>query len=325
MAMDFWEAQRHARLMTTIYLTIFVVLTVGLAIVAELSMRFFAHDSYNTNYPLVGMIFAAVTFAVAFYEYSMYQSFGGSYVAESVGGRFVDPRSTNPKDRLILNVVQEMSLAAALPTPPIYILPVQAINAFAAGLTPTNAAIAITDGALNTLSREELQGVIAHEFGHIHNGDMRISMRLAAMVMGFFFLIYIALRVLQFSPRDRDRKGGNPIMIAALIILAAGALSWLCGSILKASVSRQREYLADASAVQFTRNPNGIANALRKIAKESTHKMPKSGIAYSHLYFDDETVWSSIFATHPPLKKRIEAIEGGKFLPENWDQPSKNT
>ena len=214
-----------------------------------------------------------------------------------------------------------MALAASLPSPPVYILEdSREINAFAAGITPENAAITVTRGTMELLNRDELQGVVAHEFGHIYNGDMKISMRLAAMVMGFFFVLYIGMRLLQFSSfrrRDEDSKG-NPVAIAALILLVAGVLTWFFGSVLKAMVSREKEYLADACAVQFTRNPNGIANALRKIAKEESHDMPNQGMAYSHLYLDNHSGLSALFATHPPLKKRIEAIEGKTYMPEEW-------
>lgn len=319
MAMDFWEAQRRARSKTSIYVTIFVVLTFCIAVLVEYAMRYFASESYNPPFPILGFVFLAITFSVAAFEYSMYKSHGGAYVALSVGGRLVNPNTNNFKEKQLLNIVEEMSVAASLPTPPVYILSSQSINAFAAGLTSDNAAITVTKGSLDELSREELQGVIAHEFGHIHNGDMKISMRLAAMVMGFFFVLYIAMRLLQFAPGDRDKKGGNPIMIAALLLFCAGALTWLCGSILKAAVSREREYLADACAVQFTRNPEGIANALRKIEKHEVNDMPAKGMAYSHLYFDDNISLSSIFATHPPLKKRISAIEGREYIPKEWD------
>ena len=171
--------------------------------------------------------------------------------------------------------------------------------------------ITITEGALNKLSRDEIQGVIAHEFGHVKNGDMLIGLRLAAMLMGFYFILYFAIRMLQFSGgRRQDGRGQNPVFLAAMLFLIAGAFAWLFGSLLKAAVSRQREYLADASSVQFTRNPEGLANALRKIQKEELNDMPVTGMAYSHLYLDDHGSFSSLFATHPPLQKRIDVIEG---------------
>jgi heat shock protein HtpX len=245
---------------------------------------------------------------------------GGGSVAESLGARKVSQDTRNIKEIQLRNIVQEIALAASLPVPPIYILEAKQINAFAAGLTPDNAAITVTEGTLNALNRDELQGVVAHEFGHIYNGDMKISMRLAAMVMGFFFILYIGLRLLQFAPRNRDSdKRGSPIIVAALLFTVAGAFTWLFGSILKSAVSREREYLADACAVQFTRNPEGILNALKKIARSEVSDMPSEGSVYSHLYFEDRTDFSWLFRTHPPLKKRIEAIQGRKYIPEEWD------
>jgi heat shock protein HtpX len=220
----------------------------------------------------------------------------------------------------LLNIVEEIALATSLPTPPVYILDANEINAFAAGTSRENAAITVTRGCLNLLNRDELQGVLAHEFGHIYNKDMTIGMRVAAMIMGFFIVTYMGLRLLQgssYSSRrsdDEDRRGGNPIMIIALIFLVAGAITWFFGSILQAMVSRQREYLADASSVQYTRNPKGLANALRKIANSTVSDMPRSGQPFAHLYFNEhESFWSRIFATHPPVEDRIAAIEEGEY------------
>ena len=316
MAMDFWAAQRKARAWTTLYVIIFILLTFGVALIAELAMRFFTQNGYDPSIPYIGLAFLASTFTVALYEYGMFRSFGGRYVAESVGAQEVNPNTSNPKERQLLNIVQEMAVATSLPMPAVYILDANEINAFAAGLKPDRSAIAVTRGTLNLLTRDELQGVIAHEFGHIYNGDMVISLRLAAMVMGFFFALYLGMRFLQFSSYEsgEDRRGGNPVILAAIIFLVAGIFTWFAGSILKSMVSRQREYLADASAVQFTRNPDGIANALRKIAREHHHDMPSAGMAFSHMYFEDASVFSFLFATHPPIWKRIAAIEGREYL-----------
>lgn len=310
MAMNFWEAQRKARSLTTLYISLFIILTILVAVITEIALRTFTEGDYDPPIPFIGIGFLLITFLVAGYNYGMFHQYGGSYVAESVGGYPIDPETVDYKERQLINIVEEMAVATSLPMPAIYILPAREINAFAAGLTRDKAAIAITEGALERLNRDEIQGVIAHEFGHVYNGDMLISMRLAAMVMGFFFVLYIGLRLLQgssFRSRDNNGKGGSPILIAALILMAAGALTWFFGSILKATISRQREYLADASAVQFTRNPSGIANALRKIANDKYLDMPKTGGAYSHMYLEDHT---SIFATHPPIEKRIAILEG---------------
>jgi heat shock protein HtpX len=284
MAMDFWEAQRRARSKTAIYLTLFVILTIVVAIVSEWAMRALAGDSYDTNVPIVGMTYLVLTFIVAGAQYLMMRTYGGSYVAESVGAKQIDPKTTNFTERQILNIVEEMAIAASVPVPPVYLMPAREINAFAAGITKENAAITLTYGSAKSLTRDELQGVIAHEFGHIYNGDMKISMRLAAMLMGFFFVLWLGLRILQFANISRGgrEKGANPMALAALILMIAGAITWFAGNILKCTISREREYLADACAVQFTRNPDGIANALRRIARESVHDMPSDGMAISH-------------------------------------------
>lgn len=326
MAMNFWEAQRKARSRTSLFLFVFIVLTLGIAVCAEWAMREFAGQEYNPPLPYIGMIFLGITFFVAWAQYMLYSTQGGSYVAESVGAYRIDPRTTHPGERQLLNIVEEMAVAASVPVPAVYILEADQINAFAAGMSSDNAAITITDGALRRLSRDEVQGVIAHEFGHIYNKDMRISLRLAAMVMGFYFAFYLGLRVMQFAGYSDDRrsredgKGGgtNVVALAAIILFVAGAITWLAGTILKAMVSREREYLADACAVQFTRNPSGIANALRKIGKDSVQDMPKDGASISHMYFNDSSFFSQIFATHPPLEDRIAAIEGRTYMPEEW-------
>lgn len=329
MAMNFWEAQSRARTRTVYYILAFTLLTIGVATVAELAMRYFAAEAYHPPLPYLGLFFLAITFFVALFQYTMFKTQGGAYVAESVGARLVDPRFASPKEQMLLNIVEEVALASSVTVPAVYLINAKEINAFAAGINQKDAVIAITQGALNQLKRDEIQGVIAHEFGHVRNGDMLISMRLAAMVMGFFFVLYLAMRILQFSDfrggRDENRRSGNPIALAALILFIAGAFTWFAGSILKSMVSRQREYLADASAVQFTRNPYGIANALRKIAREAVHDMPKSGIAYSHMYFDDYSLMGALFATHPPVEKRIAALEGRTYIPKEWDIPKSNS
>lgn len=326
MAMNFWEAQKRAKSRTTLFVTLFIILTVIMSVFVELGMRHFVPDYTESSVPLLGILFAMITFSVAGFQYLNFKSNGGSYVAESLGARQIDPQTKNLKEKQLLNIVEEIAVAASLPMPPVYVMQARQINAFAAGITPQDAAITVTEGTLNLLKRDEIQGVIAHEFGHIYNGDMKISMRLAAMVMGFFFVLYIGLRIFQFSPfsrrsSDDDRRGANPVAIAALLFMVAGAFTWLFGSILKSAVSREREYLADACAVQFTRNPDGIANALRKIANEETSDMPSNGTAYSHLYLNDTSALSFLFQTHPPLDKRIAAIIGREYIPEEWHIP----
>jgi heat shock protein HtpX len=320
MAMNFWQAQQKARSRTSLFVILFVILTAIMSAMVEISMRVFVPEyDHNNPLPWLGIGFMGITFLVAIFQYMKFSTVGGRYVPESLGAHRVDARTASYNEQKLLNIVEEMAVAAGLPMPPVYILPANQINAFAAGMTPQDAAVTVTQGTLDRLNRDELQGVIAHELGHIYNGDVKISMRLAAMVMGFFFVLYIGLRIIQFSSfRGRgngngNRRGQNPVAIAALLFIIAGAFTWFFGSILKSAVSREREYLADACAVQFTRNPLGIANALRKIEKESSADMPPQGNAYSHLYFNDLSFFSSLFQTHPPIKKRIAAILGGRY------------
>lgn len=314
MAAEFWEAQRRARSKTTLFLIIFALLTVATASLSDMLLRAAAPDSYNPPWPYFGLGMLVLIIGVAFFQYVAFQTQGGGYVAESLGGQRVQKDSSDFKERQLMNIVEEMALAAHVPIPAVYLLPAQEINAFAAGLTTDRAAVAITRGALEQLNRDEVQGVIGHEFGHIYNGDMQINLRLAALLMGFFFILTIGLRILQFSSftrrRDENGRGANPIAIAAIILIVGGMLTWFFGSILRATVSRQREYLADACAVQFTRSTDGIANALRKIEKSQIRDMPHEGMAFAHLYLENRSFWGGLFATHPPLAKRIAAIEG---------------
>jgi len=329
MAFNFWEAQKKARSRTTLYVAIFLVLTAFVSWGVEEFIQAFAEpcepgDPYcqteDAALPFYGPLFGLFTIAIAAFQYWRYSVQGGAAVAESMGCKLVDPKTTNFKEQQLLNIVREMAIASGKPMPEVYLIPANEINAFAAGLTPEKAAVAVSVGAMNQLSREELQGVVAHEFGHIYNGDMKISLRLAAMVMAFSFILYLGLRILQFSSyRGRDDRNGNGQMIIAVAFTVGGALMWIFGSILKACVSREREYLADACAVQFTRSTDGIAGALRKIAKpQAQGDMPATGSSYSHLYIEDKSAFSSIFATHPPIEDRISAIEGMKYLPDEW-------
>jgi len=319
MAMNFWQAQQEAKSKTVIYLIVFTVLALVVATLAEFAFRAYAGENFEEPIPYVGLGFLGITFLVAGFNYLNYIQSGGSYVAESIGAELVDPQTRDPKERQLLNIVEEIALATSLPVPPVYILDAEEINAFAAGTSPQNAAIAVTTGCLYALKRDELQGVLAHEFGHIYNRDMTIGMRVAAMITGFFFVTYIGLRLLQFgsySRRSNDgQKGGiNPMVIIGLIFLVAGAVTWLFGTILQAMVSRQREYLADACSVQYTRNPAGLAGALRKIRDSQVSDMPRDAKAFSHLYFNEhQSLFSRIFASHPPLEDRIAAIEGGEY------------
>ena len=199
---------------------------------------------------------------------------GGHTVAEMMGGRPLSHQTTDPDERKILNVVEEMAIASGTPVPPVYLLEHEdGINAFAAGSTPGDAVIGVTRGCIQNLTRDELQGVIAHEFSHILNGDMRLNLRLIGVLYGILLISltgWIIFRstadaLLVRGPSRRRRRGVNPWPLVGLALYVLGYVGVFFGNLIKAAVSRQREFLADASAVQFTRNPDGIAGALKKI------------------------------------------------------------
>ncbi|RJP94575.1 MAG: hypothetical protein C4518_03005, partial [Desulfobacteraceae bacterium] len=237
---------------------------------------------------------------------------GGSYVAESLGGRRILPETHDIKEKRLINVVEEMALSAGMAVPAAYVLDQeQGINAFAAGHSPSDAVVAVTSGCLNQLSRDELQGVVAHEFSHILNGDMNLNLRLIGMVSGIMVLATAGRIVLQGTRTSRNSKSSGPILMLGLMLIIIGYAGVLAARIIQSAVSRQREYLADASAVQFTRNPSGIANALKKIGgfmKGSIVRAPLAGEA-SHMFFGSAI--ATLFATHPPLKDRIRRIDPG--------------
>jgi Zn-dependent protease with chaperone function len=242
---------------------------------------------------------------------------GGKYVAESLGGQLLHPNSQEPSERKILNVVEEMAIASGNPVPSVYLLADNSINAFAAGLSRRDAVIGVTQGCIELLSRDELQGVIAHEFSHIHNGDMRLNMRLIACLHGILVIGLVGSVIIHGSSgygysRHRNKNRGQQ-MVLGLALVVIGYSGTFFGNIIKAAVSRQREFLADASAVQFTRNPLGISNALKKIGASSHGSMIERANAaeFSHLFFGEgiKNKFASLMATHPPLDDRIRRVE----------------
>jgi Zn-dependent protease with chaperone function len=250
---------------------------------------------------------------------------GGHAVARLLGGRPIDPNTTDPKERRALNVVEEMAIAAGLPVPTVYLLPnEEGINAFAAGFTAQDAVIGVTRGTIDLLSREELQGVTAHEFSHVFNGDIRLNLRLMGVLHGILVIALIGYYILRASGRaaSRSRKGGAAaIPLAGLALVVIGYVGVFFGRVIKSAVSRQREFLADASAVQFTRNPGGVAGALKKIGalEQGSLIMSPHSEQASHFFFSDGKLGRvraafsgarfDFLATHPPLKERIRRIE----------------
>ncbi len=249
---------------------------------------------------------------------------GGGHVAIALGGERVLPQAGDPLHRRLLNVVEEMAIAAGLPVPEVYVLEQEAgINAFAAGFTPADAAIGVTRGALEELDRDALQGVIAHEFSHIQNGDMRLNTRLIGPLFGLTVLALVARQILWHLPRlaRRGRTGGVAVLatLAAGLVFALGSVGLLFGRLIQAAVSRHREYLADAAAVQYTRNPAGLRNALVRIGaglQGSRINQPEAA-EVAHLLF--APLRRTAFATHPPLVARIRALDPA-FDPAEFGQ-----
>jgi Zn-dependent protease with chaperone function len=238
---------------------------------------------------------------------------GGGIVARALGGTQVPSDSRDPAYRRLRNVVEEIAIASGVPVPGIYVLEREAaINAFAAGFAPGDAVVAVTRGALDQLSRDELQGVVAHEFSHILNGDMRLNLRLMGVLFG---LMLIGLAGREFLLNARGGSGGRDgaaIFVIALAVMIIGFLGLFFARLIKAGVSRQREFLADASAVQFTRQTVGIAGALKKIAAFPSGSKLETADAeeVSHMLFGDGVGYSALMATHPPLPARIARLEG---------------
>lgn len=254
---------------------------------------------------------------------SLYKSLvlggGGGVVARSLSGVRVSPDTTDPQQRRLLNVVEEMAIASGVPMPEVYLLEQEpGINAFAAGHNPSNAAIGVTRGALTALNRAELQGVIAHEFSHILNGDMRLNIRLMGLLFGLLVIALIGRTVLRFSSGGRDSKKALPVVLIALAVLVIGYVGLFFGRLIQAAVSRSRESLADASAVQFTRDPTGLRGALVKIGALSGSKIANPEVEeVAHMLFAPGM--SRLLATHPMLEDRLKAIDP-RFDPKEIDR-----
>lgn len=343
MAIDFFGAQDKARRNTGLLVLLFVIavllltlltnfiVCVGFGFVNIEQLRFYylTYGEYpwqllplqaliTTSIAVLGFISLMVTI-----KWVSLRS-GGRAVAESLGGERITYSNATPQQRVLLNVVAEMALAANLPMPSVYVLPESAINAFAAGYSPADAVIGVTEGCIQQLNRDELQGVIAHEFSHILNGDMRLNIRLMAWLFGILCIADAGRLILEHSRGIRISSSNdnkiNPLPFIGLALLVIGWLGVFFGNIIKAAVSRQREFLADASAVQFTRNPHGIADALKKIAVYSQHgELSASGAEdASHMFFSSAiSHFLGIFSTHPPLKERIQRIDpswDGRFV-----------
>ncbi len=341
--MDFFAAQDRARRTTRrlvfAYIAATVAIVVGITAIAAFALYGASTAGYGggalvspadfleRNVALLAGIAALTTLFIAgstLYKTSVLSA-GGGRVATDMGGTLVPADVQDPLRRRLRNVVEEMAIASGVPVPEIYVLEEEhGINAFAAGYAPGDAAIAVTRGTLELLDRNELQGVVAHEFSHILNGDMKLNIRLMGILFGIMVLGLIGRMIVRggyhtsivSSRRDR---GAPVVLMIGLGLAILGGIGVLFARLIKAGVSRQREYLADASAVQFTRQSSGIANALKKIGGYSggsalTAADPEE---VSHMLFGSGARLSGLFATHPPLISRIQALEpdfrGGDF------------
>ena len=323
--MNFFERQRQHRRMTLRLVVLFAVAVIGIVIAVDLAVAFafnaFSGQPSKLVFLLVATTIAvAASIAIASLVRTAALSGGGARVARELGGELVPADTTDPQLRRLRNVVEEMAIAAGVSVPEVYVLRNEsAINAFAAGWSTSDAAVAVTAGALERLNRDELQGVIAHEFSHVVNGDMRLNIRLIGLLFGILFLSIIGRTLLQcsfFMGGGRGRGGrsdsnNNTLPIIGIALLIAGGIGVFAGRIIQASVSRQREYLADTSAVQYTRQTSGLAGALKKIGglgEGSKLRSPKRD-EVGHMLFGAGGKLSSLFATHPPLDERIRALE----------------
>ncbi|HCD55330.1 M48 family metalloprotease [Haliea sp.] len=277
-------------------------------------LRYFSSERFGT----IGLGISATVGLVATVKWLQLAS-GGKVVAEAMGGTRILSQTTDSAERRCLNIVDEIALAAGMPVPPVFVLNAErGINAFAAGLAPTDAVIGITRGAITHLQRNELQGVIAHEFSHILNGDMRLNIRLAALLKGITFIGDVGYVLMRASSHhrtgnDRDRSSNGPaVPLLGLGLWILGWLGGLASGFIKAAISRQKEYLADACAVQYTRDNSGIADALKVIGGYVPGSLVHTARAdeLSHIFFGQirHRLWQ-LFATHPPLAARIRRLD----------------
>jgi Zn-dependent protease with chaperone function len=245
---------------------------------------------------------------------------GGAAVAEMIGARRVPPSTRDPLERRLVNVVEEMAIAAGVRVPAVYVMDgEQGINAFAAGYDVSNSAIAVTRGTLEMLTRDELQGVIGHEFSHIVNGDMRLNIRMLGVLAGIVFIGSIGEFVMRSMRGGRNGRGSGGVFAVGLALFVIGYVGLFFARLIKAAVSRQREFLADAASVQFTRNPDGIAGALDQIGRSSGLIESRYAEDLAHMFFGQSVkLWlGGLFNTHPSIEERIRRVHP-RFQPSPY-------
>jgi len=329
---SFFENQQQARRNTKLLVLMYVLAVVGVIVAVDLALA--GIYAANANWPPaareLGLLeqmrlvpraayawgavgTAAVIFAVTGFNILKLAS-GGKVVAEMAGARRVDASTRDPLERRLVNVVEEMAIAAGVRVPAVYVMDAErGINAFAAGYAPSDAVVTVTRGALEALNRDELQGVVAHEFSHILNGDMRLNIRMIGVLAGIVFIGAVGDFLLRSQRGGGNNKGAAPIFLAGLALFVIGYVGLFFARLIKAAASRQREFLADASSVQFTRNPDGIAGALDQISLAPAGALVAARRAedLSHMLFcQGITVrLSGLFDTHPPIDERIARVD----------------
>lgn len=313
--MNFFEHQAAARRTSIRLLLLFALAVLGIVLAVDAGMLVVFGASGQAGGATRLLVFSTLVTILVIGMGSLYRVAslrgGGETVALQLGGVLVPENTTDTNLRRLRNVVEEIAIASGVPVPKLYVLEHEAaINALAAGYSPSDAAVAVTRGALDRLNRDELQGVIAHEFSHVLNGDMRLNIRLMGVLFGIMMLGLIGRKILQHgSARGRNAVA---ILVMAVVAMLAGAVGLFFARMIKAGISRSRESLADASAVQFTRQTVGLAGALKKIAGlHQGSRLNDRGDAeeVSHMLFGDGIGFSGLFATHPPLIERIRKLE----------------
>ncbi|MDG9667530.1 M48 family metallopeptidase [Hahella sp. CR1] len=325
--MDFFAKQERARKLSGLLLLHFAAALIGIALAINIA-GFIAYHQFvdarmTPNIWLAGPAWWVALAVIAIVAVGAGKRFlqlsrGGRSVAQMVGARQINATIQNTNERRLVNVVEEMSIASGVPIPSIYIMDKEAaINAFVAGYTLEDMSLVVTAGTLNSLSRDELQGVIGHEFSHILNADTRLNVQIIAVLAGILLIGSTGAFLLRMSSRSggrrsRDARGVIIVVAAGFTLFVLGYIGLFFGRLIQAALSRQREYLADASSVQFTRNPEGIAGALFKIRESQTHSYlghTSSAQEINHMCFGESLKLSAWFASHPPLDERIRAVD----------------
>ena len=315
--MNFFEHQDKAHQNTQQLIGLFALSIAVMIIAIYIATLFlFRMAPHIWWHPGLFLYVAGITI-IAIALASIYKIFrlraGGKAIAQELGGKLLLSETADEQGRQLLNIVEEMAIASGISVPEVYLLDRETgINAFAAGFTPNDAVIGVTRGTLQHLSRDELQGVIGHEFSHILNGDMRLNLRLVGFLHGILFIYLTGELLCRIRGSSREDKG-LPIWAFGLALMGIGGIGLLCGRLIKAAVSRQREFLADASSVQFTRNPNGLTGVFQKLQQMDSRLNSPGAEAASHMFFGNAlkpSFWEDIFSTHPPLAERIRRVGG---------------